>query len=265
MDALSHWVAAHALLLLVGLIALIGLAAFAHWRGRPPWSDDLPVPMLHHRTAGVVAFAAIGLFGALALAIESQRGIVALDQRLTDAVAARLGPDLLRIVAGVSEFGAPDVVTALAVLVALGLLLSGHRLLGVAWAATVLGGAFLIGLFKTLFERPRPLHEHGFALETTWSFPSGHAGGSIVFYGMLAYVLMVRLPPRWHRLVLACAATAVLSIGASRVLLQVHYLSDVLAGYAMGLAWLSLAVALTEFLRGSHQPRPADPPPPASE
>lgn len=255
MEAVTHWVGNHASALLAGLALLAAAAAFMHWRGRPPWSDDVPVPLLHRRVSIWLLVAGLAGFTTLAIAVPSNGRIVAWDTRITAAVQDAVGVPALRVLAAVSELGSPDVLLAFGVLVALGLFLTGHRLLGAAWVLTALGSGFLISLAKNVFERPRPLHEHGFALETSWSFPSGHAAGSLVFYGMLAYVMMVRVPSRWHALIFTASAALVCAIGATRVLLQVHYLSDVAAGYAVGLAWLALCVLVTEFLRTAHQPR----------
>lgn len=260
MDTISAWVSANAAPLLLVLLLLAFAAVLSAWSGRPQWSDKLPIPLLQRRI-GLWLLALGGvIFAAIAIAIHAQGRLVAFDQRVTRSVAAVLGENVLQGLAYLSELGNKDVLAPLGVLVAIALFLTRHRMLAVSWAVTVLGSGLLIGLFKGQFERPRPVHEHGFAQETTWSFPSGHAAGSLVFYGMLAYVLMVRLPARWHRYVAALAALLVVSIGASRVLLQVHFLSDVLAGFAVGFAWLAGCVATTEFLRTSHHPRPPQPP-----
>jgi membrane protein DedA with SNARE-associated domain/membrane-associated phospholipid phosphatase len=83
-----------------------------------------------------------------------------------------------------------------------------------------------------------------------WSFPSGHAMISVVFYGMAAY-LMVRVARRWKTRVLAVTAVSfvVFMIGLSRIYLQVHYLSDVVAGYVGGLLWLTVCVTGIEIYR----------------
>jgi undecaprenyl-diphosphatase len=104
-----------------------------------------------------------------------------------------------------------------------------------------------------LFQRERSLHDHGFITEPGRSFPSGHAFGSMAFYGMLAYVLLRRLPPRFPRGVIAAAAGTIGMVGSSRILLQVHYFSDVLAGYAAGAAWLLLCIGVAEY--GRHDKR----------
>lgn len=74
---------------------------------------------------------------------------------------------------------------------------------------------------------------------------------------MLAYVLLVRLPAQWHRLVMGVTLSMILLIGASRVILQVHFLSDVFAGFSLGLAWLAVCVGSTEFLRTARQRKSA--------
>src|SRR3546814_2215562 len=102
------------------------------------------------------------------------------------------------------------------------------------------------GGIKAVFHRVRPLHGHGFIIERGWSFPSGHAFGAMVFYGMLAYVLLRLLPPRFHRAVIAAAVLLSGVIGISRVLLHVHYFSDVMAGYCAGAAWLVLCLGGAE-------------------
>lgn len=88
---------------------------------------------------------------------------------------------------------------------------------------------------KLLFHRPRP--ELAFVHLDTYSFPSGHAAGSTAIYATLLYLLAARRGPGRQT---ACALTfvgLVVVIGFSRLYLEVHYLSDVLSGVALGLAW----------------------------
>jgi undecaprenyl-diphosphatase len=63
---------------------------------------------------------------------------------------------------------------------------------------------------------------------------------------MLTYVLMRTLPERWHLPVLMSSTTLIFTVGCSRVFVQAHFLSDVLAGFASGIAWLALVVVVTE-------------------
>jgi membrane-associated phospholipid phosphatase len=111
------------------------------------------------------------------------------------------------------------------------------------------GNGVLNPLLKRIVARARPLHEHGLAHAEGYSFPSGHTSGAVVAYGMLAYLLLRLAPPRWHLPVLLATVALVFTVGCSRVVLQVHWASDVLAGFASGTAWLLVCVVGSEWLR----------------
>lgn len=101
---------------------------------------------------------------------------------------------------------------------------------------------------KFLFGRPRP--ETAFLEQGGNSFPSGHAMIGGAFWGLLVYLVWTNVRPRWLRWVL-CALLAlwIFLIGFSRVYLNVHYASDVLAGWAAGIFWLILAIYLLNRLQ----------------
>jgi membrane-associated phospholipid phosphatase len=128
------------------------------------------------------------------------------------------------------------------------LVLKGWVLAG-AWAVATIGGGVLNLLLKSIFERPRPLHDHGLVTETSFSFPSGHASGSMLIYSLLGYLIVRRTPPRWHIPVAIGMSALIIFVGSSRVILQVHYFSDVLAGYASAAAWVALCIAGLEAVR----------------
>jgi undecaprenyl-diphosphatase len=111
------------------------------------------------------------------------------------------------------------------------------------FTAAIAGGSLLNNILKTIIHRPRPISETTLVTVYGWSFPSGHAMTSMIFYGMIAY-LLVRTVGSGRRKVFAMALAGfiVFMIGFSRIYLQVHYLSDVLAGYAGGLFWLSICI-----------------------
>ncbi|WP_046059474.1 phosphatase PAP2 family protein, partial [Paracidovorax citrulli] len=88
-------------------------------------------------------------------------------------------------------------------------------------------------------------HTHGVSVAEGYSFPSGHSSSSMVAYGMLAYLAVRLLPARWHLPALLAAASVVFTVGWSRVVLQVHYASDVLAGWVTGGTWLVCCVLVT--------------------
>jgi undecaprenyl-diphosphatase len=77
-----------------------------------------------------------------------------------------------------------------------------------------------------------------------WAFPSGHATQSIAFYGMLAIVLILWSGAIRRLLVAVGAGLVIIVVGASRLYLGVHWLTDVLGGYALGLTWISLVMVV---------------------
>ncbi len=81
----------------------------------------------------------------------------------------------------------------------------------------------------------------------TYSFPSGHAAGSAAVYALALYLLARHAPPRWQVLAAAGYVALVATIGFSRLYLEVHYLSDVLAGFTLGIAWASACLFLYEW------------------
>jgi membrane-associated phospholipid phosphatase len=101
-----------------------------------------------------------------------------------------------------------------------------------------------VGL-KLGFERERPFFPDPLATESTYSFPSGHASVSLAVYGTIGYIAARHAPSRGRQIgILVAAAGLILLIGFSRLYLGVHYLSDVIAGFSLGLAWVALCVVL---------------------
>ena len=119
----------------------------------------------------------------------------------------------------------------------------------------ILGGSLLDGAVKLLAGRHRPVLAHPVAHSPGLSFPSGHALGSLVGVGVLLLVFwpVMRRPVR--RAAVASSVLVVLAVGFSRVALGVHYVSDVVGGWALGAAWLLVvAAAFAVWRRGTGQP-----------
>jgi len=207
--------------------------------------------------------ATLSLFLQLADEMGLGRSLGRFDEDLADELALRLQPGTLRAFALLTHLGDSWTLTALCVIVALLLLNRGERRLAVAWIIALAGNGLLNRALKELFQRSRPLHEHGWTYAEGWSFPSGHSSGSLVAYGMLAWLLM-RFTPRAAHLPLMLAAIGLaLLVGYSRIVLQVHWFSDVLAGFALGASWLAICITGAELarLRGSGPGEPTKSPP----
>ena len=108
--------------------------------------------------------------------------------------------------------------------------------------AVALSSLLLMFLLKFIFERPRP-SDPLLAEAAGFSFPSGHALMSVTFYGLLLYIIFQSVK---NKLLRICFATffifLILMIGFSRIYLRVHYASDVIAGFSLGIIWLILSL-----------------------
>jgi len=112
---------------------------------------------------------------------------------------------------------------------------------GALLTASLLGATVLYTVTKAIVERPRPPAADAVRTYTNWSFPSGHATQSMAFYGMLAFLVAGgRLRPRWPWV---AAGALVLLVGASRIYLGAHWLTDVLGGWTLGGSWWLLVAA----------------------
>ena len=113
-------------------------------------------------------------------------------------------------------------------------------------AAVVFGAEAVNAALKLAFHRPRP--ELAFLHLDTYSFPSGHSTAAAAMFGALAFLLWPRARAARRRVALVAAAVVLIGlVGFSRLYLGVHYLSDVLAGLALGAAWLSLCLFTHAF------------------
>lgn len=142
------------------------------------------------------------------------------------------------LVVAFTQLGHLMLMAAIGAAVLLGLLWRRAWLLAGAWALGVAGVGLWVRLIKTTVERARP--DASWVLEQGFSFPSGHSAGTLVMYGFLAWMLCQVWRPGHRSAAVPIAVGTVLivlGVGASRVLLGVHYASDVLAGWLLGLAW----------------------------
>jgi undecaprenyl-diphosphatase len=135
-----------------------------------------------------------------------------------------------------SFIGSQGVLVPVAIAACVLLVLRRHTAIAVVVAASTAGSIVLSNVVKLIVGRPRPALPH-LAHVTSSSFPSGHATQSAAILLALALAAAALGAPR--ALAFAVAAAGALAIGTSRVLLGVHYPSDVIAGWVLGLAWFA--------------------------
>ena len=116
----------------------------------------------------------------------------------------------------------------------------------------VVGSQIAVALLKAWFDRPRPDVGSPVDLPASASFPSGHATSGIAALGAFTVIVAERLPTHRSRMWLWFIAIAVgIAVGLSRIALNVHYVTDVLAGWCFGLAWLAGCLLVRERFRSS--------------
>lgn len=122
------------------------------------------------------------------------------------------------------------------------LFIKKHRWYSIKVPVIAIGGVLLMFILKQLFNRARPLVP---LLEPVQglSFPSGHALMSMSFYGLLIFLVWENVRNRaWKWILIILLFIFILLVGFSRIYLRLHYFSDVIAGFAAGIIWLSLSI-----------------------
>jgi membrane-associated phospholipid phosphatase len=194
----------------------------------------------------VVSGIAISIFADLGEDV-AEKSTTAFDSSARAWVLAHQNPIVYKLAFVITWVGSPTVMVLLAV--AAGVWFYGRggtSKAGVVIAAPAVGG-LLSGTIKVLFGRVRPA---GSALfnEKSFSFPSGHAATSAAVVVTLCYVMAREGMISWTTAILV-GASIPLFVGLSRVYLDVHWATDVIAGWAVGLFVAALSAALYEYLR----------------
>jgi membrane-associated phospholipid phosphatase len=200
--------------------------------------------------AGLLFSAAIVIvFGLLAREVFLTARAGPLDREITLFVRGLQTPTRDNLALLLTFFGSHLFLIPATLLVAFILRAKGHPTSALLFLASVAGGFVLNALLKISFHRARPDLWPALVAEHTYSFPSGHAAMSTVFYGGLAAVVLHltdRLLPRI--LAVALALIAIVTIMGTRVYLGVHWTTDVVAGFVVGVFWVAVSAIATEVV-----------------
>lgn len=169
------------------------------------------------------------------------------DRRLLLVIYAGDEPWLALAAIALTQLGNGSTLIPLTIVGALWLLYRRRRFDALTLLIASFTGRALVILQKAWFARLRPEEDLRLVEVSSLSFPSGHAANSTIVYLMLAVLLFDH--PRRRRIALACAAVLSLLIGLSRLVLGVHWPSDVVGGWAFGLPWVLLALTVSERVR----------------
>jgi undecaprenyl-diphosphatase len=216
-------------------------------------------PFAAFATIVLVGFAAgagaLWLFAAVAEDVAGKE-----SQTLDDAVTAwfvSFASPGLDVAARVASALGSEALVALAVLV-IGVYVWHRRWATVAVIVVTLGGAQLLNdILKQLFHRTRPAPLSGLIPSQAYSFPSGHAMESAAFYFLLVCLFWRAVRPSWRPLLVAAGVAIIALVAISRIYLQAHYLTDVVAGDAAGFLWADAVLLGGQVLRTRRRPAPA--------
>jgi membrane-associated phospholipid phosphatase len=224
--------------------------------------DGLP-EAVERRLAPVERYGVrLTLFGAALLLVAVPFGTL-LAQVVTDGPATRWDSDIAEwlhdrvrdreaLVTGfevVSFLGKPVFLFVVIAIPAVWLVSVQRWHLALFLIITSTTGGIVNTLVKEGVARPRPTFDDPVASAQGQSFPSGHAMSATVCYGALLLAFGVLLDDRTRRWVTAGVVVLVGAIGFTRLVLGVHYVTDVLGGFVLGLAWLTASVAAWEIWR----------------
>lgn len=199
-------------------------------------------------------------FGLLTDQVVRSGPLLEVDKGVAEAIhewVLRRSEGFVWVVKRVSDLGKPPVLTVFAGIGALYVLRHNRIRLALFIVTTSIVGGLVDTAVKVLVNRPRPEFETQVAHALGKSFPSGHAMSSTVVYGALLLAFLPVIPRRRRRWVIAAYVLLVLTIAATRLALGVHFLSDVVGGIVLGVAWLAASVAAFRIWRDERGKRPA--------
>ncbi len=201
------------------------------------------------KTLGVVGVVFFILFGIVMMGVAfRQEWVQQLDLFFIDLIrnpAPIQGSLWLSFVFFSTWFAQSKLTTSIALLISLWFGFQKRIALGVWFFSSILLGEITLKLLKHFVARPRPVTNGELALAHGFSFPSGHALASALFYGSLALLLCYsNANARLKTIIAIILLFWIFLMAYDRVYLGVHYPSDVLGGFCLGIAWSCCSLAL---------------------
>lgn len=204
---------------------------------------------------GVVVLVVSGLlFAMIAVNVMSGNALTLADAQVAEWLHTHSTPVLTQSLLVLTHLHDPITISFMVVLIALYMIWKKRWYAVAAIIFVVPGGMLLNLLLKDLFHRARPTFEDPLVLLTTYSFPSGHVVATTVFYGVLAALsISQNSSSARSAFILSFAFAMVILVAFSRVYLGAHFLSDVLAAFLEGIAWLAFCLIAIRIYRIYHK------------
>ena len=194
--------------------------------------------------AGLLAImAAGGIFGVLLVLVRvNWRPMRVLDVDVAEGLNRIVAPysPVVTVLEAISALGGRSIMMWVSGVAVTVLFIRRRSRLAIYLLVTGLGALLLDPSLKEIVDRLRPVVAVPVSTYAGDSFPSGHALGSFVVYGALLLVFLPTMSERLKKIATVAVAALVFAIGFTRVALSVHFMSDVLAGWMLGAAWLGV-------------------------
>jgi undecaprenyl-diphosphatase len=200
---------------------------------------------------GVLLFVGMTLtLAALAEHVMTGRPLTLVDQQLSAWLARNRTTSLTTFFIVVTSLGSTAMGTIIAVVLGVYLLMRKQRYWFTATILSIAGGSLLNRFLKLAFQRARPEFDDPVSAFAGYSFPSGHTMTATVVFGTLALFLFSRKKNlRSRAVVMGLAVLVIALVASSRIYLGAHYLTDVVAAIAEGVAWISLSLTVVSVWR----------------
>lgn len=175
-----------------------------------------------------------------------EREAFAFDKIILLGIHSFANPTLDTVMLNVTRLGNPNITVAITTITFGILWWRRYRQEAKIFFLNCLGGVILTYGLKLAFSKTRPQLWDSLISETSYSYPSGHALGSVVLYGFLSYLLATNFP-RYANVFYSIATILIVGIGFSRLYLGVHWPTDVIAGYGVGFLWITSCITMLKL------------------
>ena len=210
---------------------------------------------VHHKVATLIA--TVGITGLLSCLLiiyvlaqlseeVLEKEAFAFDKTILLWIHSFANPTLDRIMLFITSLGDPNTVVVIVTITLALLLWRRYYQEAKIFFVDCLGGVVLSYGLKLVFGKTRPDLWQSSITETSYSYPSGHALGSTILYGFLAYILATRYR-QFSWLIYTLAGLLIFAIGLSRLYLGVHWPSDIIGGYCIGFLWVMFCITMLKL------------------
>jgi membrane-associated phospholipid phosphatase len=163
-----------------------------------------------------------------------------IDFPIREAILTTSSPIGLAIWKEITFLGSTIAITGFTVLCILLFALRSEWQTALHMGVVMVGASIIDVVLKWAVHRPRPIEFFPHTMPTSYSFPSGHALFSLAFYITIAMIIVPLVNKFSQAIIIGTAILVVATIGASRIFLGVHYLSDIMGGYIAAALWLTM-------------------------